>query len=102
MDRAEVIRLLTELRQAGELGSPRWNQLMESIQRYGPIHDPEFLVCHDCGIEFERPEVFGRGSCHPPTRCFDCQAPTPALTFGGGAAAYPADVVTSHDARRDA
>jgi hypothetical protein len=69
MDRAEVVALLTELREAGELGSPRWNRLMESIQKHGPIHDPDFAECAACGAEYElHPYLRGR----PRLYCVGC------------------------------
>lgn len=54
MDRQEVIRLLTQLREAGEEGSPRWVRLMEGIrENYRPLHDPEWRSCLACGESFE-------------------------------------------------
>lgn len=72
MDRAATVRLLAEVFQT-EGYSDRWRTLMDSIREHGQIHDPEFLTCADCGVEFERPPVFGSGRCHPPTRCGDCR-----------------------------
>lgn len=57
MDRQEVIELLTFLRENGEMGTPRWDALMRSIQTHGPIHDPEWVACTKCGDEFELPVV---------------------------------------------
>lgn len=74
MDRQEVIALLTELREAGEVGSPRWSKLMDDIRERGPIHDQQFVTCADCGGEFEQPHDFGSGRACPPVRCFDCRA----------------------------
>lgn len=74
MDRAEIIALLTELREAGEEGSPRWSRLMEGIRQQGhPLHDPEFVTCIRCGNEFE--PVTGterQNGFRALQRCFNC------------------------------
>lgn len=77
MDRAEVIRLLTELREAGEMGSPRWSRLMEAIREQGySLHEPSFVTCKDCGAEFEPPVSAELNSRHKVLRCAACRTAT--------------------------
>jgi len=67
MDRAETVRLLAEVFQT-EGYSDRWRTLMDSIREHGPLH-VEWLICLDCGGEFER--AYAQGAL--PLRCDACR-----------------------------
>ena len=72
MDRAETVRLLAEVFQA-EGYSDRWRTLMDCIREHGPIHDPEYVECAECGAEFEPPPHDRNSSTGwSVSRCQDC------------------------------
>lgn len=70
MDGPEVVAALREAYQSG--GLRLLSAIADDIREHGPLHDPEWILCLDCGHEFERPQsaVLNGGS-HP-VRCPTC------------------------------
>lgn len=69
MDRAEVV---AALRQAYETGGMRLlAAIADDILEHGPLHDAEFVLCLDCGAEFE-PDPMKNNDTRRPLRCPTC------------------------------
>lgn len=73
MDRAEVIAALREAYQTG--GMRLLSAIADDIREHGPLHDPEFVTCIQCGNEFEPVTGTERqnGGRQKLRLCFGCQ-----------------------------
>lgn len=70
MDRAEVVAALREAYEKG--GMRLLAAIADDIRIHGPLHDPEWVLCLDCGNEFERPQSAVINNPTAPTRCPTC------------------------------
>lgn len=70
MDRQEVVAALREAYEKG--GIRLLSAIADDIREHGQLHDPEFVLCLECGTEYE-PEPGALNGPKQTVRCPTCQ-----------------------------